>query len=221
MNLRLLTLVSSLLLTTHVQANPRLIDDVLRAGGKAAESSKRVLVVERQVAKRAAKDQSDRVHRIAQQEAQRAAQRAHQIQIKNKTQTLSNRFESVRDPHVIYQRYNPTTGQYYVGRAKSYSRFTQRQTEHNRARGTNHRFQVTATAPTTRSARVAEETSLRLHKNNPTTGARLENKRWEMGNGYHSSGGHVQRSSTTPRVTTPQSGHTGASASTAFNTAAR
>jgi len=105
---------------------------------------------------------------------------------------LSARFDDVKNPSVIYQRFDPVTKeiveQNYAGRSADTFRFVQRQKAHDAKLGKSHVYRVIDVANGRDAARVAEESAIRKAGGKNA----LANKRQEMNEeSYRRNGGLV------------------------------
>ena len=230
MNYRKITTCALLTVTlaAPVHANWwRLGDDALDAvkgvrGAKTAaevQRLKRAELAYAQQRRTAAIAEETRIKHLASQRAEHVARQARQKELAAQQPSLKSTFGEVRNPQIIYRRFDERTGEYYVGRAEHTQRYLARQKEHNRALQHQHHYSVIATARNRKSARVAEETAIRTHKNSPTVGSRLQNSRYEMNNkDFARAGGAVDKPNTVTRIKTPTSGYRSSQISSSFNT---
>jgi len=84
---------------------------------------------------------------------------------------------------LVYRRTNPQTGRCYIGRCNSDELFSRRQREHDRARSTNHEYEILERAEPGRALREAEQRHIDsnggpTNRSNPDGG--LENRRNEI-----------------------------------------
>jgi hypothetical protein len=77
----------------------------------------------------------------------------------------------------VYERTNPTTGERYVGQAKSSKRFSARQLEHNRKLGVEHDYDVLGHAAPGKELDLLEEQMIRERGGLQREGGTLANKR--------------------------------------------
>ena len=101
---------------------------------------------------------------------------------------LATQFDGARNPSVVYQRFDPATGEVYVGRSADTARFVNRQAAHDAKLGTSHSYRVIENANGRDAARMAEESAIRK------AGGKLAlaNKRYEINDEkYRASGGLV------------------------------
>lgn len=108
-------------------------------------------------------------------------------------QSARAQFGHVQNPSIIYRRTDPSSDNIYVGQSTDTATYLNRQRQHNRAQGVDHRFEVLgttvnrSTAPPASASvkpntplRVAEETGIRYFRGQSDTATKVANRRYEM-----------------------------------------